>query len=984
MRKQILALAVLLALGGAVAAWVLLGDDTGAAVANDVADDNAPARVNTPIDRREFTPDAGNDQGEANPSATETRAPITEYRVAKDEDIPAPPKVVNDPNQGAYWLRLIDDATGQPLANTEVELYWMSSYGSLFHQGGAYDSITPEPPPVTTTSVNGCVRFVCDVGNKRTYTKGLMKPDTKLSMTEKSNVGFCMPRGQMVVTSTSLLYKAIFALVESGSQMPLDVRVRPPVTLRGTVKDAQGEPVPNAMVFLEALDVDARYYEWFQDQYPADERATWDRASMEHSDSFNVVWHSNTVFQDGKPMLFAIDRYTASSFGVYLVWRTPGGEEATRLASNRLVATSNARGEYIIPDVIHGKYRVLCCAGQRGALRKDMTINVDEECNFVTPAATGGSMRIRVTWTPTKEELKEFGEYCQPNFWIDQLERASPWRSDAAWQLADNVDYISVSKFVPNETTEILIHGLAPGEWSGTAVGVYNEAEPKQRFTATITKGETTTLDFAFGGKQMGTWAPSFRWQGEPIDVHSGFVLTNEQGLELTAHYSAESMNLPLGTYTVTLLDGWTHQFTIKKGETTTDVLEIPSGTLRVSMSERLMRILSANSEELYVYVDVPDITGMLDDALEAVNLEEHKFDENCVWSMAVPIGEFRIGLSGGIEVVLPVTVREGQETSVELTLDDLPSRYYAIVECRGFSEDEAPNWATGGTGFGSGASVTFGFRENEDEGDLYAVETSHTRGSENLQSIQVVEVETAGLIELFVFARTPNFVLQLSVPNGERDLELNLRHKQHRVIVPRDFETLAEADGAPTIMLKAEIDDERNYQCMLGLKGASATRSMSVHGMSSAREINAEAGIYELFVVAYEEDKPPVFARTNVSARRGVTETVVMSSLSFKALGRVDCKLILAGKGLQRYMSQGCTIQAVGEFFAGREIHIGDVYPPENGMRHYAKVEFPVTLIPGRYRLVPWKGAGKEDCREFTVTSGDVIKITLDATKGK
>jgi len=974
-RHLLLPLTILLALM-AFASWQLLAPEPA----------RAPGRLhaNAPI---AATPNPAPEPG-VHPLPPESAPDPAAWNLGENVAAPA---LVNDPNLGQVWLRVIDDETGRPLVLTRCDLWgvYAGESGARFESRIEGDAYQPNrrtfPIRTTPTDEFGCLKLsatptgIDPARLTDTATEPLRKEGTRKLLSgfdvdfPGDEVGFLypVPENCEPVTRPQDLATRISELRKTPKLEPFDVRVRRCPVISGRVTDPDGQPMADATVFAFPVDIAPESRTWAEFQ---------NFTYLGLRELIELGEHpvrAHELIVDGLARQISAGARDAST--------TPHEPQffevgATHARLENCDTRTNAQGMFRLPTLCRGEWFVAAYRHDAEMRHAAIAMPADVTHDFVLFPGALGRLEVIVhhrqatTAEPVETELEL---WCVgPTGARLPLYDATKWFFDH--HNSDSSTSIYSLERVPAGPLRlrVQVHGFKD-LWASAST--------------TLAKGQTTRIELTPGEAKTGRLRAKVSFDGKLLPQVTFSLLFLEDGtLEHHTCYgdSDEVLDLPAGRYRACFQGLAPQEFELLPGGLHTLQAELVSASVAFSIGAELHAVMMPQlEEEQNVWLEI-EATGewtganhltALDQRMRDVDPEYDRMIPGATHTWKLPPGDYIYALHNnyGQSIEGPLHVKPGAQ-SIHFSLQDLPGLGAVRVDLSGFDEDHDPSlewhglddatfWAQSPGESSTGPSISY--PDDDHVGPNWFHEVTELRRDKN----------TAWLIT--------GRGRRLSVTCTWAAKEFG-SHLTRAANVPGSLQFRpADADGWGNLQISRAEDDTAGYE-IHAVNADHPPRHLDIgdcrlpHGpwrIIILREYTPEGGEYPTITHALVD--------ITISASDA---TLSLSQIVFHVGGTLA--LSLQGRGTLEagrdpwweadnddlefrtpvlLRLDGAQTGASPAIKLGPPSRVDFGTPPSLG---YA----PLQLAPGRYRLLPWFDAPANLAREFDIKPGQSTTVIL------
>lgn len=231
------------------------------------------------------------------------------------------------------------------------------------------------------------------------------------------------------------------------------------------------------------------------------------------------------------------------------------------------------------------------------------------------------------------------------------------------------------------------------------------------RVSFTLKAGETARVVLFAGEKARAQWQPKATFMGKDVDSFEAQCrLAGTRSSYGTYRYGEEgacASRLPPRQYSVQLLDLPELNFTLAPGETRHDTFEIPVRNVLIRADAALCALLDPGEYGVAFSLSASPNWAMLSHAglsalpgqiclfefAQTLQVPDETSESNHAWSFAIPPGVYEWRLSAGTHNIVGLLDLRGRgDTSIVLSLHNLPSLGVLEIPCPGYAEGEHPD----------------------------------------------------------------------------------------------------------------------------------------------------------------------------------------------------------------------------------------------------------------------------------------------------
>lgn len=909
-----------------------------------------PTRLNT-------TPLGGTDGGQPLSAKQELEAAAALEATRPLPEPPPAPEVESSTATGLIWLRVIDAVTNRPVVDTQCRCVVLPPTISPWDED--------QPPK------RGLIHRATDDNGLISFTFGIFEKRQDVQHCEAAHITgegtawapMPAPPGWYAEIDPYEINRFIASAGNGPQLRPLDIPVRRLASITVTPRDAYGVPIADAEVRVVPItdDFDGRFEPWLPDDMHSLPMHSW-------LDSLH-------------------DIRTAAFGGITRAWLNGALLESDEGLTEELLDldfTTGGRGVQRYSDLPLVRFAAFTWHPDHGfAAGEVQLLSGPNALDLTMQGDSLARLDVHIEWHGGTENI-EFGKLEL------HLSQVSPYgrllEGAYGYWAAPESAIVGATRWT------ITVTGLQPGWWQPHVV-LWDDV-------ATIVElkpGEHKAVTLYLGDDAAAQWTPIVRANGQPLSyfnvmLHGGDF--TEPAIYTDLGHGGDPADLDAGDYTAWIPTLPPFHFSLKPGESRTDEFDLHVANISFSIDPELWDFLvrceldpddtEPNRIELQLYADdewtdEPDHLHALDELMRAADEEYDVLKPGETKTWLVPLGRYRWALTAarvsltGMNGPLEVSARG--ESHIHFSFNNLPGRAAVLFECDGFADDMTEISAR------QDASAAFLTSSLDDVEDLNGVELA-TLYSPTGDRVLVIgwPGECSVTCEY-----TPMDVLA-------DDSDFEYERRVFTATLPgRQRLTPATLNSAGITRLVLETSsnfitgDSESYANLYG-------SGISIQA-SGGDTIEVASGRWRLEVWReYWNSERQDFVRETATVDltvAGVAQTVDLDTLSYAPPGRA--RITCRGRGspdrsfdawwfVQDYSgdsnpSQPRLIRLGDGIVPDRVVWLSD--PGEFMPEGRLEFTFNESLLPGRYKFIPWFGAQAKWCRVFEVLPGrqtDVI----------
>ncbi|MCB9895583.1 MAG: hypothetical protein H6839_14135 [Planctomycetes bacterium] len=874
---------------------------------------------------------------------------------------PPAPLVENDPAKGKIWLRLLDSRSNRPLADADCAL-WRLPYNEGWYQREVVGRRTADRDGLVGLSVG-----VVDADDEEDFSDDYNNAvwDVCLFYELVDWFSYPVPRGWQPVTPIDKLAESIGALKVADNNAPIDVLLAPSSTLRITARDEWGAPLPDAELEVRVISTgDSQELWYWMDEAPIDDLSlgNWNQETdlfrRNHTRDGVICTLSEEPEPDFEPRIDSTVEWQPVRGSVFL-------KDLPQLSIGAMAWD---------PTFGFGQATVQLVPGSN-------ELNV-----YLRPVASS-TVKLRIEWLDDEPAALQ-----QPYL---QIHNVGPLGRNEG--IEDNDERIDCSWDLKRSETGVWvgeIRNLPPGYWWLEA-GLGSSYSGTAHFQ--LLPLETRSVTLYAGAKSGAHWKPIIQSGGVQLENSSLRILGGGETtpVEYSIYHDPESgetdvLDLSAGSYTIWIPTLQPFELTLGPGETRSDVYELLSTSIRFAIDANLAELLSRESSEVMLNLYPQDGWSDAEDHLHALDARLRKRDEKydilspgVTRSWMVPPGKYYWELAGDDESLEGhIEITPTGPTSVTFGLNSLPGRVMLEIDLSGFGDDERVELSFSSDPM---ADTAINAMRRYDWDEINTGVSDVIGDEYGPQILRSADGKRA-------YAFSPPGMRHLSVYAREASGWFCVRFPGRMTIGPYDLQEKPEGE----LILTTHGDEDEPERDNIYFHVLAYHESGDTGEYDGEDVIAMPLGKVTLMVTRddYEERQDAAnrfsFATVQATITRE-SQKIRLDTLNFRRYGRVS--LTFKGRGAPDspfdpwwFNEEGPEmplILALDQQIGGMPRYVRlehpDRYMPDGAM---AFVYDNRVLPPGRYKVIPWRGAAEKWCVTFEVKPGEATSVVVQGGK--
>jgi hypothetical protein len=590
-------------------------------------------------------------------------APLRDPAELPLSEPPPAPAVNNNPARGTLWLRVIDADTNRPLADTHCPLLRTNGYN--------FEPDERQALPARTDAL-GMIELdalVVESTDGDPWAEVVVWSDYH----EVGVSHLPVPRGWYFPGSVYDFNQAILELLEKPSRLPLDVRVRRTASVRITLRDRYGLPVPHGMLAPTLLMQDDYAFEWLRSFGPELELASpegWASDARDLRQDIRVEFIKCELIGGG---VAEEPRYP---------WMDEEGVAANQFGSLDLTGLPCTSLGVL---AWHPRYGLATASARLQSGHNNLDVYFRDDL--------AGELRVKVLWPDGPDGVDDLSFELMrtgPEGLPDAIATAPDWWGQS-WYFTH----------LPGAACELLVSGVPPG-W--LHLSVEDEDGYRAGMALELAPGESRVVTLHLGEGAMAAWTPVIRSGGVQLAEAPLFLTGGEMAyrdLVVVQHDpregTTEALELSPGHYTAWLPTLDPFHFTLSPGQKRTDIFELLSLNVNMTIGLDLARLLGDPEEgarlDLYptgIWRDSLEHLYALDDVMRGLDADYDLLLPGVVRGWKLPPGTYKWELHGATgSIDGRVTFTPEGPKSLHFGLASLPGYEVLDVTLIGFASDD-------------------------------------------------------------------------------------------------------------------------------------------------------------------------------------------------------------------------------------------------------------------------------------------------------